>query len=199
MELLYDKKNDFQTFSCGNTKVTFDNNGYIVKARGFMSVMWGNQNQDEELIGKHITELAAMLKKYAANQEIYINFLENVVLKFYERNKKENINGTCSIEETYTDEAKNFSKQFVGKLNNNEFEKDNCPQVSEEFIPTDDVIEKELRKYNELLDSGILDIITKDCRTCQNMSCRVENSEKPIEDCLGYIHHEESGPVLTKK
>ena len=38
---------------------------------------------------------------------------------------------------------------------------------------------------------------TKDCRTCQNMSCRVENSEKPIEDCLGYINHEkeEQGPV----
>lgn len=35
----------------------------------------------------------------------------------------------------------------------------------------------------------------KDCRTCQNMSCRVENSEKPVKDCLGYIHHEEKGKV----
>ena len=39
----------------------------------------------------------------------------------------------------------------------------------------------------------------KDCRTCQNMSCKVESSEKPVEDCLGYIHHEERGPVLIKK
>lgn len=28
-----------------------------------------------------------------------------------------------------------------------------------------------------------------DCRNCQNMSCRVENYEKPVEGCLGYIHH----------
>ena len=39
----------------------------------------------------------------------------------------------------------------------------------------------------------------KDCRTCQNMSCRVESNEKPVEDCLGYINHEEKGQVLTKK
>lgn len=36
----------------------------------------------------------------------------------------------------------------------------------------------------------------KDCRPCQNMSCRVVNSEKTIEDCLEYINHEkEQGPV----
>lgn len=126
-----DDSKNFQTFSCGDIKVTFDNNGYIVKAKGFTSVMWSTQNQDEELIGKHIIELAKILKKYAANQENYISFLENVVLKLYEMKTKDNI--------------------------------------------------------------------TKNCRTCQNMSCRVESSEKPVEDCLGYIHHEESGPVLTKR
>ena len=31
---------------------------------------------------------------------------------------------------------------------------------------------------------------TKDCRTCQNMSCRVEHQEKPVEGCLGYIYHD---------
>lgn len=30
---------------------------------------------------------------------------------------------------------------------------------------------------------------TKDCRSCQNMSCRVETNEKPVENCLGYIYH----------
>lgn len=39
----------------------------------------------------------------------------------------------------------------------------------------------------------------KDCRTCQNMSCRVEIYDKPVEDCLGYINHEERGPILVKK
>ena len=30
MELICEKKeNSFQSFSCGNTKVTFDNNGYV--------------------------------------------------------------------------------------------------------------------------------------------------------------------------
>lgn len=137
MDLLNDKEeNDFQTFSCGDTKVTFDNNGYIVKAKGFTSVMWSKPNQDEELIGKHIIELAKILKKYTANQENYINFLENVVLKFYERNSKNSL--------------------------------------------------------------------TRDCRSCQNMSCRVESREKPVDNCVGYIHHDEKqeqpkNMVLTKK
>lgn len=30
----------------------------------------------------------------------------------------------------------------------------------------------------------------KDCRTCQNMSCRVESNEKLVDDCPGYIYHE---------
>ena len=86
---LLDNQNKFQTFSCGNTKVTFDENGYIVKAYGFTTIMWGTLNQDEELMGKHIIELAKILKKYAASREIYINFLENVVLKFYESQAKD--------------------------------------------------------------------------------------------------------------
>lgn len=31
----------------------------------------------------------------------------------------------------------------------------------------------------------------RDCKSCQNMSCRVETYEKPVENCLGYIHHKE--------
>lgn len=31
---------------------------------------------------------------------------------------------------------------------------------------------------------------TKDCRTCQNMSCRVEQHEKPTKYCIGYINHD---------
>ena len=65
MELICEKKeNSFQSFSCGNTKVTFDNNGYVIKAEGFSSIMWGTLDLDEKLIGKHIIELARILKKY---------------------------------------------------------------------------------------------------------------------------------------
>lgn len=38
----------------------------------------------------------------------------------------------------------------------------------------------------------------KDCRTCQNMSCRVELDEKPIDNCIGYIHHDVQESVLRK-
>mgnify|MGYP004733247605 FL=1 len=89
MELICEKKeNSFQSFSCGNTKVTFDNNGYVIKAEGFSLIMWGTLDLDEKLIGKHIIELARILKKYIARQENYISFLENVVLKFYEEKEK---------------------------------------------------------------------------------------------------------------
>lgn len=85
MELL-DKPKQYkvQTFSCGKAKVTFDENGYIVKDKDFQAVMWCTPNQDEELIGKNIIELTKILKKSTASHENYISFLENVVLKFYE-------------------------------------------------------------------------------------------------------------------
>ncbi len=44
-------------------------------------------------------------------------------------------------------------------------------------------------------------MLDRDCRTCQNMSCRVESNEKPVDNCLGCIHHkinEEVGKQLIK-
>ena len=91
MELLNNQKqNILQTFSCGNAEVTFDENGYIVKAKDFSVVIWCTPNQDEKLIGKHIIELARILKSNALSRENYISFLENVVLKFYETQLKDN-------------------------------------------------------------------------------------------------------------
>jgi len=93
MEVLNNQKqNMFQTFSCENAKVTFDENGYIVKTKDFSAVMWSTPNQDEELIGKHIIELAKILKRYTSSRENYISFLENVVLKFYEEQAKDSDN-----------------------------------------------------------------------------------------------------------
>ena len=53
-------------------------------------------------------------------------------------------------------------------------------------------------------NNKILDTKAKDCRTCQNMSCRVESYEKPVDNCVGYIHHDEKQEQpqimsLTKK
>lgn len=84
MELLDNQKQSiFHTFFNGKAEVTFDDNGYIVKTKDLSTIMWCTPNQDEELIGKHIVELAAMLKIYGSVRDVYIGFLENVVLDFY--------------------------------------------------------------------------------------------------------------------
>ena len=54
--------------------------------------------------------------------------------------------------------------------------------------------------YQLLID----DEATKDCRSCQNMSCRVGSYEKPVDNCIGYMHHNEEQEQpkrmrLTKK
>ena len=83
MELLDNQKQSiFHTFFNGKVEVTFDDNGYIVKTKDLSTIMWCTPNQDDELIGKHIVELAAMLKIYGSG-DVYIGFLENVVLDFY--------------------------------------------------------------------------------------------------------------------
>ena len=45
--------------------------------------MWfeTNSNIDKELIGKHVNEVANILKDYAANKEIYYNFEKEVHLE----------------------------------------------------------------------------------------------------------------------
>lgn len=56
------------------------------------------------------------------------------------------------------------------------------------------------KKTNELRISNYE--FSKDCRSCQNMSCRVESYEKTVNNCIGYIHHDEEQPKsmrLTKK
>ena len=52
--------------------------------------MWGKLDLDEKVIGKHVIELARIIKKYSLNNEGYVNFLENVILDFYA--KKELLN-----------------------------------------------------------------------------------------------------------
>jgi hypothetical protein len=55
--------------------VIFDSNGYIVEAKGFGSLMWSSSpNIDKDLVGKHIDELAEMLKKNGADCDVYLNF-----------------------------------------------------------------------------------------------------------------------------
>lgn len=39
----------------------------------------------------------------------------------------------------------------------------------------------------------IMSKIQRTCSTCANTSCRVENYEKPIENCIGWLNHEVIG------
>lgn len=49
--------------------VVFDSKGYIIEAKGFGSLMWSTSlNIDNDLVGKHVDELAEMLKKYVHSQ-----------------------------------------------------------------------------------------------------------------------------------
>ena len=69
--------------------------------------MWCTPNQDEKLIGKHIMELAAMLKIYGQGHDAYIGFLENVVLDFYIKKVKNRAH------ELETKEEKGKGKVFM--------------------------------------------------------------------------------------
>lgn len=83
-------KNNTYSYCCGSAKIWLDEDGYIIKAEGLLGVIWGKLDLDEKVIGKHVIELARIIKKYSLNNEGYVNFLENVVLDFYA--KKELLN-----------------------------------------------------------------------------------------------------------
>jgi hypothetical protein len=59
--------------------------------------------------------------------------------------------------------SKTYMDSFMQKLENNEFEKDTCPQTGKEFTGEDEEIESEIKKYQSLLASGIIDqIVTEE-------------------------------------
>lgn len=84
-----ENKGELQRFYNRRAKVAFDNNGYIVEAKNLLDVMWGKENLDEEVIGKHITEFAALLKRYEADNGCYDSFMKIVFPQF---NYKDDIN-----------------------------------------------------------------------------------------------------------
>lgn len=62
--------------------VAFDEKGYIIEARGFSSLIWWpNTNIDKELIGKHVDELAEILREYGGHTESYYDFEVHVHLE----------------------------------------------------------------------------------------------------------------------
>ncbi len=65
-------------------------------------------------------------------------------------------------------------------------------------------VKKNITESTKLSITNVDDEATKDCRSCQNMSCRVESYEKPVDNCIGYMHRDEEQEQpkrmrLTKK
>ena len=58
--------------------ITFDSKGYIVEAKGVGSMMWSSSTIDKDLVGKHVDELAEMLKKNGINRNVYLEFEAHV-------------------------------------------------------------------------------------------------------------------------
>lgn len=88
---------DKYKFSLGEKiYIVFDLNGYVLEAKGFGMLMWSNLNSlelEKDLIGKHIDEIAQMLKENGARQKYYNDFEINVhipLLKIMLEEKKNN-------------------------------------------------------------------------------------------------------------
>lgn len=80
----YGDKN-YKGYCYGNyVKIKFDQNGYVLDAKGFRTILWcvNPENIDDILIEKHITQLLIILKKYCCNKEIYDKFLLEIFIDF---------------------------------------------------------------------------------------------------------------------
>ncbi len=77
------KENCYRFVKRKNIYVIFDSDGYVTDAKGFGFLMWFKTNSDidKALIGRHVNEVANILKDYAASKEIYYNFEKEVHLE----------------------------------------------------------------------------------------------------------------------
>ncbi len=73
-----------KVYSCGDAKIIVSENGVIEKTENLYSIMWWNEILNSEIIGKHITYFADLLKKYRRVVELYNGFVEKVLPDFCE-------------------------------------------------------------------------------------------------------------------
>lgn len=70
--------NEEYRFSGGkDLYVVFDQKGYVVEAKGFEKLMWSSLSVDTDLTGKHVDEVAKILKKNGVGST-YSDFEINV-------------------------------------------------------------------------------------------------------------------------
>ena len=84
--------NHYYRYTRKDEYVVFDSNGYILEAKGYGFLMSNpDKNIDVSLIGKHVDELAEMLKENGVNREVYFEFETQVhkeLLKKILKNQK---------------------------------------------------------------------------------------------------------------
>lgn len=72
--------------------IVFDSNGYVIETKGWGHRVWcvNPDTFDSELIGKHVEEVAELIKEHAVRYEDYINFEIQVHLELLKAILKEN-------------------------------------------------------------------------------------------------------------
>lgn len=83
-------------FTAGkNICIAFDSNGYVTKAKGFENFICSSLEFNKDLVGKHIDEVAEILKEKALREKYYNDFEINVhipLLKIMLEEKEKNNN-----------------------------------------------------------------------------------------------------------
>ena len=139
------------------------------------------------------------INKYINNKELYDSEISTLSFNNF---KKVELKRYSAVSRTEPVSRIPVSSSEIEKLNQSI--KSKCKQNASEQARGRDAAKDFITRSTNLSITNVDDETTKDCRSCQNMSCRVESCEKPVDNCVGYIHHDEKqeqpkNMVLTKK
>ena len=139
------------------------------------------------------------INKYINNKELYDREISTLSFNNF---KKVELKRYSAVSRTEPVSRIPVSSSEIEKLNQSI--KSKCKQNASEQARGRDAAKDFITGSTNLSITNVDDETTKDCRSCQNMSCRVESCEKPVDNCVGYIHHDEKqeqpkNMVLTKK
>ena len=139
------------------------------------------------------------INKYINNKELYDSEISTLSFNNF---KKVELKRYSAVSRTEPVSRIPVSSSEIEKLNQSI--KSKCKQNASEQARGRDAAKDFITGSTNLSITNVDDETTKDCRSCQNMSCRVESCEKPVDNCVGYIHHDEKqeqqkNMVLTKK
>ena len=126
------------------------------------------------------------INKYINNKELYDREISTLSFNNF---KKVELKRYSAVSRTEPVSRIPVSSSEMEKLNQSI--KSKCKQNANEQARGRDAAKDFITESTNLSITKVDDETTKDCRSCQNMSCRVESCEKPVDNCVGYIHHDE--------